>query len=194
MAKVTAPLFSFGARGQLAKSLVYAPWKGLNNVRSYVVPANPNSSGQQTQRGYLSSAVSDWHTVPLDADDVTAWNRFAATLASAMSGFNAFVRDWIAIKQHPDTPNMGYNGSIASDGDGTFTGLITEGGSATAVSMLWGTSPTSLINTEAGTEAANTWTCDPSTNVAGQTIYARFQISDANSVVGLTGIYRVVMP
>jgi len=52
MAKVKAPLMSFDARGQIAKSLVYLGWKGLKTVRQYVIPANPKSSDQQTQRGF----------------------------------------------------------------------------------------------------------------------------------------------
>lgn len=198
MAKVTAPLFSFGARGQLAETLVYFPWKGIDAVRSYVVPANPNSAGQQTQRGYFGDAVDKWHTLGLDADDRAAWNRYATTLPTPQSGFNAFVRDYVNLRVGglaDAATAMGFNGSIASDGDGTFTGLVTEDGSAVAVDMLWGTSPTAMFNVEAGTEVVNVWTCDPAANVAGQTIFARFRIEDGvNNPIGYTGIYRLVMP
>ena len=74
MAKVTAPLFSFEAHGQLAKTLVFMDWKGINDVRKYTVPANPNSAGQQSQRGFFKDGVVDFHAVPLDADDLAAWN------------------------------------------------------------------------------------------------------------------------
>jgi len=40
MAKVRGPLFSLGASGQLAKTLVYLSWKGLDTVREYVIPAS----------------------------------------------------------------------------------------------------------------------------------------------------------
>ncbi|KKM06256.1 hypothetical protein LCGC14_1745880, partial [marine sediment metagenome] len=53
MAKLKGPLFSLGASGQIAKALVYFPWKGLNLVREHVVPSNPNTTGQVTQRGYM---------------------------------------------------------------------------------------------------------------------------------------------
>src|SRR3990172_6877572 len=79
MAKLKAPLLSFGASGKLADTLVYFPWKGLAVVRSYVIPANPNSAGQQTQRGILTESVASWHALGLDDDDVTAWNRYAAS-------------------------------------------------------------------------------------------------------------------
>ena len=58
MAKLKAPLLSFGASGAIAKSLVYFPWKGLNVVREYVIPSNPKSTLQVTQRGYLAAAVA----------------------------------------------------------------------------------------------------------------------------------------
>jgi len=50
MAKVKGPLFSLDARGQIAKTLVYMGWKGIADVRKYVIPANPNTAAQQTQR------------------------------------------------------------------------------------------------------------------------------------------------
>ena len=50
MAKVTGPLQSFSASGKLASSIVFGAWKGVNYVRQYVIPANPQSSGQGDQR------------------------------------------------------------------------------------------------------------------------------------------------
>ena len=47
MAKLTAPLMSFGARGKLGGSLVYSAWKGVNTARQLVTPANPNTTAQQ---------------------------------------------------------------------------------------------------------------------------------------------------
>lgn len=193
MAKLTAPLFSFGASGQLGEALVYFAWKGLAVVRSYVIPANPNSAGQQTQRGYLGNGVNDWHDIGLIALDVTAWDRQAATRPSPMSGFNSFIKDHIDLQVAGDTPDMGFNGTVVDDGDDTFTMTIDEDGAAVSVNLQWGTSPTALINTEAAAEAADTWTADPADNVAGQTIYGRWEISDGGGIVGYSGIYRLVM-
>ncbi len=50
MAKVTGPLQSFSASGKLADSIVFAAWKGIAYVRQYVIPSNPQSSGQGDQR------------------------------------------------------------------------------------------------------------------------------------------------
>lgn len=193
MAKVTAPLFSFGARGKLADALVYFPWKGIDVVRSYVVPANPNSAAQQTQRGRLTNGVNDWHSIGIDADDEVAWDRHAATRPSSMSGFNSFISDHIGIQAVPSTPDMGFDGSLVDDADNTFSASIEEAGGATSVDMIWGVSPTSLINTEAGSETVNVWAFTPAVNVAGQTLYARFNIRDGGGIIGRTGIYRLVM-
>ncbi|GAI02841.1 unnamed protein product, partial [marine sediment metagenome] len=88
MAKVRAPLMSFDARGQLAKSLVYLGWKGLKTVRQYVIPANPKTDDQQQQRGYFTNAVDQWHTDGFTSDDVKAWNLLALALKKVLSGFN----------------------------------------------------------------------------------------------------------
>lgn len=50
MAKVTGPLQSFSASGKIANSIVFAAWKGVNYVRQYVIPANPQSEAQGDQR------------------------------------------------------------------------------------------------------------------------------------------------
>lgn len=193
MAKVTTPLLSFGARGQLGKTLVYFPWKGIDAVRSYVIPANPNTAAQQSQRALMTNAVNDWHGIGLDADDGTAWNRLATTLAAVMSGFNAFVSAHIAIALAPLTPDMGFDGSIVDAGGGTFDVSIEESGSAVTAECIWGFSPTSLINTAVLGELVNVWTAVGVVAVTGARVYCRFNLSDAVGVVGRTGIYAVTL-
>jgi hypothetical protein len=50
MAKAQGPLFSISASGTLAKSMVFAGWKGINVVRQWVKPANPMKDTQGDQR------------------------------------------------------------------------------------------------------------------------------------------------
>ena len=57
MAKVTAPLFSASASGKFAKALVFFPWKGLNVVRMWLKPANPQSADQGTARTILGGTA-----------------------------------------------------------------------------------------------------------------------------------------
>lgn len=53
MAKVTGPLYSMSASGKLADAMVYFGWKGVNVVRGWVKPANPQSDKQGDNRIYL---------------------------------------------------------------------------------------------------------------------------------------------
>lgn len=103
MAKVKLPLVSLEARGQIGKALVYFPWKGVNAVREYVIPTNPRTPDQLTQRGYLGDAVQAWHDASYTADDHTAWERYATTLAKPMTGFNSMVRRYITVRLIPKT-------------------------------------------------------------------------------------------
>ena len=50
MPALTGPLFSLTARKSLRKTLTYSSWRGIQYVRSHVIPANPNSTAQQEQR------------------------------------------------------------------------------------------------------------------------------------------------
>lgn len=50
MAKLTGPLLSMGARGQVGKTLVVGNWRGIDYARQYVIPNNPRTSAQQANR------------------------------------------------------------------------------------------------------------------------------------------------
>jgi len=50
MAKVTGPLMSMSASGKIADAIVFFSWKGVNVVRQWLIPANPQSAGQGDQR------------------------------------------------------------------------------------------------------------------------------------------------
>lgn len=93
MAKVTSPLFSFDARGQLGKALVYSVWKGIKYVRQYVIPSNPDTANQQTIRGYFTTAVDAYQAE--NANTKSAWETYAESLANPQSGFNAYVGKYI---------------------------------------------------------------------------------------------------
>lgn len=56
MAKVSGPLMSMDASGKLGNAIVFSKWKGRNTVRGFVIPANPRSAGQQTQRAKVAAA------------------------------------------------------------------------------------------------------------------------------------------
>jgi hypothetical protein len=64
MAKTTAPLLSFDASGQIAKSMVASKWKGRQYMRRHVVPANPQTTAQMQTRDMFSFLNNIWRQLP----------------------------------------------------------------------------------------------------------------------------------
>lgn len=64
MAKLTGPLLSFGASGQIGKTLVTADWKGIKYARQYTVPANPQTTEQTITRDTFAMLQSLWLNSP----------------------------------------------------------------------------------------------------------------------------------
>ena len=55
MAKVTGPLLSMRASGQLGKAMVLGAWRGVQYARVHVTPANPQTDSQVLRRGVFSN-------------------------------------------------------------------------------------------------------------------------------------------
>ncbi len=91
MAKVTAPLLSFGASGAIAKTQVYATWKGRPYVRRHVIPSNPKTVAQTLTRDVFSNASSIWKL--MSADGISPWDRFAD--GQVLTGRNAFMASFV---------------------------------------------------------------------------------------------------
>lgn len=112
MAKVSGPLFSLDARGQVGKAVVYSFWKGVNYVRQHVVPANPKSTDQVKVRGIITDASVAWKlgstvgSTAIDAAYKLAYTTAAA--GQAYSGFNLFIKDCVALNG-----GKTYDGSLA---------------------------------------------------------------------------------
>lgn len=187
MAKVKGPLFSLTASGQLAKTLVYGDWKGIDVVRKYVIPANPKTAGQQAQRAFFAAAVEDWHTDGLTAIDVVAWNLYALALKVAQSGFNVFVKlkvicavaleSWIPLYECLVT-------AIANDGAQiNITGTV-----GSVIKLYWGTSKTSMFNEETMADTAGDYEVTIATMLASTKYYFYIKDDDAGEQAR-TGIY-----
>ena len=192
MAKVKGPLFSIDASGKLADSLVYMKWKGINDVRQYVIPANPRTSAQQTQRGYLKDAVDEWHTAGFTATDNAAWDLYATTFGVPMSGFNAFVKEFVLAKVAGKTWNTLYDCDIGEPSGGSVTITIKCAADKTA-KLYYGTSKSVMLTAVDGTYDAGTetWTFTISGLSAGVKYY--FYIKNtADGEAARTGIYSFV--
>ena len=161
MAKLKAPLFSFGASGKIADALVYFSWKGLDVVRQYVVPSNPKTADQVTQRGYLTAAVKKIHDTQaqaahaLDEDDTSAYALLGGTHKTPRTWFNEIVKLWIDCEILSDKPVVYSDGTISSKTAASLT-LIFYLNEKTAEDLVaaefyFGTSKTALIHKKTAT-------------------------------------------
>lgn len=87
MAVVTGPLLSMSAAGQIAKTQVYATWKGRPYVRRLVTPSNPQSTDQTLTRNTFTWLNNVWRLAP--ADFQAPWTEYARGLV--MTNRNAFI-------------------------------------------------------------------------------------------------------
>jgi len=93
VAKTVAPLLSFDAGGQIAKTQVYAKWKGRPYVRRYVVPANPKSTEQMLTRNVFSFLNNLWKYYPGAA--TAAWTLYGDN--NRITNRNAWLKQNISV-------------------------------------------------------------------------------------------------
>lgn len=199
MAKTQAPLFGFGASGKLGDALVFGTWKGIDVARRYVVPSNPQTAAQTTQRGYMADAVDQWHTTGADAlegADKSAWNRYAGVL-TRMSGFNAFCKEFIAELVAGGTPpghffNLDITdfSAAAFDTDIDSMGLTTQN-----VTLHLGNSKTffPVTSTVAAVAGVATFANVATTFPAGTTIYFWFDVGTPGTDYMRSGLYTALL-
>ncbi len=202
MAKVKAPLFSFSASGKLADTLVYFPWKGIDCVRKWVVPANPKTVAQTTIRGFLSAAVAAIQAAQIAAEnpiadaDVAAYRVLASRLAKPMTWWNTICKYWIdqAVIAKMSTV---YRGGVLTPAD-TQLGIVLyaadiDVAKITAGNFWYGTTPSTLLLSEPAV-------IDAPTNEASATIvgltngvpyYIQFvPTAEADYIGAPSGIYK----
>lgn len=91
MAKVTAPMLSFGGSGSIANAMVYSKWKGRAYVRQKVTPANPRSTAQTVTRDLFALGNAMWKTAP--ETFTAAWDLFAS--GQVLTGRNAWLSSFV---------------------------------------------------------------------------------------------------
>lgn len=203
MAKLKAPLLSLGAEGAIGKSIVYFGWKGLNVAREYVVPSNPRTSGQTTQRGYLTDAVTAIHAaqalavVPLNDTDIMAYALLGSTQPTSRTWFNEIVKRY--IDQQIDGLKMsifhGCENNPGTDKVDANYYCTNQGANAISAGNFWyGTSKTALIHSKAATIVSGThFTASITGLTTGQKYYFQFRPTAHADFVGVrSGIYYAV--
>jgi len=184
---------SMDARGQLGKTLVFLGWKGIKSARSYVVPANPRSTGQVAQRGLLSAAVALYHSVAKVAADIAALNLAASLQSMPMSGFNWFCKQYIALIATADAVTVVYGQSVIENESGGFkmhvhvpiaTNCLMRHGQNPRVLGAW-----ELMQRTPDTQDFSGTVIDA---VIGDYTYCEVSIQDPAGTVAISGIYKVL--
>jgi hypothetical protein len=93
MAKTTAPTLSFGASGQIAKTMVYSTWRGVKYVRRHVIPANPRTESQMAVRNLFAFLREIFKLAGLGLS--APWDAFA--LGRPFTGMNKFVGENVRV-------------------------------------------------------------------------------------------------
>jgi len=196
VAKLKGPLFSLGASQQIGKTLVYFTWKGLDVVREYVVPANPRTDGQVTQRGYLTDIVGKIHsaqasaTHPLTAKDTIAYALWASVVQAATTWFNQAVRNGI------DQLKVGkrecvFSGGVTTPSTDKLTVEVWSIGIAPTQGKFWyGTSRTALVHSVASTPVGGSNAAEITNLVTGTKYFWQFVPILPATILGTkSGIY-----
>lgn len=196
MAKLKAPLLSLGAAGAIGKSLVFFGWKGLNVVREYVIPANPRTAPQTTQRGYLTDMVAKVHAVqadgthPLTATDISAYALWAAVVQAATTWFNQVVRNGIDQLIKGKREAIFSSGTTTPGTDELAVAVWTLGIAPTDGDFYYGTSRTALIRKAPATCVSGESSATISGLVTGTKYFWQFVPTAPDTIVGSkSGIY-----
>lgn len=193
MAKVEGPLLSLGAGGALGESIVFSSWKGINYVKKYVVPANPNSTDQQTQRAYFGNAVDAFHGAEYILSDRLSLNRAATFSGKAQSGFNLMVGKYIDMQIAGDTMYQLRDLEVISEAAGQLEIGVSEHGDTSdlTVKLLFGTNPNFLVDQGAMAWDAGDTRYEKTVTglVAGVVYYWAAKVTSAGDG-GYLGIYR----
>lgn len=194
MAKLKAPLLSLGASGAIAKTIVFFPWKGINAARQYVVPANPRTSAQNTQRGHVIAAVAGVHAAmadaafPLSDDDRSAYSLLGSLERTPRTWFNTCVKvivdqlvagkKWALFTGVTVTPGAEKLTILMNKIGGTEDGL-TEG------LLYYGTSKSAMLGSVACTTAALATGKDILDLTPGIKYYCQFRATTPATFEGL---------
>jgi len=186
MGKVKGPLLSLGASGKIADTLVFMSWKGIQDVRQHVIPANPKTAAQQTQRGYVTDAVAEWHAAGYTATDLAALNRAAGVQAAPMSGYNLLVKKYVACKVDGDAWHRMSN-LVVSAVDHESADVSVDAAADKTAKLYHGTSKTVMLTEVAGVFDADHYDFDVS-GLSASTTYYFYIVVTAAGFQGYLGI------
>lgn len=123
MAKVRAPLLSFGGSGQIGKSLVFGSIRGVDYSREYVIPANPQTAEQTETRNVFAMLTGLWKYLGTLA--LAPWTAFAK--GKKFQNRNAFIgRNVSSLRGDANMNN--YIGSPGANGGPPMSSFVAATG------------------------------------------------------------------
>lgn len=185
MPKTTAPLLSFDARGQIAKTQVYSSWRGRSYVRRYVIPSNPQSAEQTITRNAFSFLQSIFKLAPPIA--TAPWEAYIK--GKPLTARNAFTKfNLPVLRGEADLANMVFSPG-ALGGLPPVSVVATPGADLITVTCA-APSPVPSGWTVAAAQAACIADQDPDTGIL-TTVVAQEDVSSPYSFT-LTGLDEVL--
>jgi hypothetical protein len=100
------PFYSFTASGKWDE-FVYVTTAGKTYLRRYVIPRNPRTAPQQTQRNYFRIAVA--HYQQESPETKLFWKEQAKSIRGK-SGYNLYLGEVIKLLQQGLEPPIGFRG------------------------------------------------------------------------------------
>lgn len=190
MAKLKAPLFSLGASGSIAKTLVYFSWKGINAVREHVVPTNPKTGPQQAQRAYMTAALAEFHSAAYNELDMTAWARLAGAEGLIMTGFNRMVKEFIDESVAGNTWQSMYRVWVQTITDTTLRIRWQKAAAGNTPTLRYGVRKTYFPDTQAAEDmGGGYWVADVTGLTASTLYYFTIDVGTSGTDWGRVGIY-----
>lgn len=180
MSRITAPLLSFGASGQIAKTQVYSTWKGRPYVRRYAIPSNPRTTDQTLTRDTFKWLNAVWRFMPSTA--VSAWTAYGN--ASRFTNRNGFIKANLSNLRSASALTDFVFSPAAAGGLAVGAAVATAGANQISVAITAPSLPTGW--TVASAVAACIRNQDPQTGV----LYNVTAVEDVSSpyVCVLTGL------
>jgi len=93
MVKLTAPMLSLDARGQIGSAVVFSYWRGVQYARVRVIPKLGIAAGQVAARLLITDASQAWKNEDSPIDTAYKAAYAAAAAGQQYSGFNLFMQD-----------------------------------------------------------------------------------------------------
>ena len=186
---LTLPLLSMTAKGTLGDALTFGRLKGQNIVRIRVIPANPDTAAQQSQRGKLTTTVDEWHVSGLTAVDIEAWNRWASASFRTMSGYNLFTSQRVKYRVQGGTEVPMFAATVSAIQAADFT-LDLDAVSGGTCKVYLGTTKTSQPTEYTMTDSTGDKFTDLIDGLAASTKYYWYiEYTDAATFSYRSGLY-----